>query len=78
MVTLAVADCPVPLKQFNVYVVVTDGVTVIEPDVDSFPDQPFDAVQYVALVEFQISVEELPWLTNVGFAVMVTVGCCCC
>lgn len=60
IVALVVLDWPVLLEQFKVYVVVLDGVTTIEPDVGSLPDQPPDAVQLVVLVEVQESVEELP------------------
>ena len=57
-----------------------EGNTTEEPDVDSLPENPVPviAVHDVALVEFQMIVVELPWLMNVGFAVIVTVGCCCC
>ena len=57
-----------------------EGNTTKEPDVDSLPENPAPviAVHDVALVEFQMIVVELPWLMKVGFAVIVTVGCCCC
>lgn len=38
------------------------------------PLQPFEAAQLVAFVELQLSVEELPLVTDVGLAVRVTVG----
>ena len=38
------------------------------------PDQLPEAVQEVALVELQVSVEALPEVTLVGLAVKVTVG----
>ena len=38
------------------------------------PLQPPDAVQLVASVELQVSVEAPPLTTEVGFAVSVTVG----
>ena len=62
MVTLAVADCPVLLKHVMEYVVVPDGETTADPEVDSLPENPDppEAVQLVAFVEFQISVVELP------------------
>jgi hypothetical protein len=40
----------------------------------SAPDQPPEAVQPVALVELQVSIEELPLVTLVGFALSVAVG----
>ena len=44
------------------YVVVPDGETTADPEVDSLPENPDppEAVQLVAFVEFQISVVELP------------------
>ena len=48
------------------------GVTATEPDVpDAVKPVP---VHEVALVELQVSVEELPCVTELGFAVSVTVG----
>ena len=44
------------------------------PDVALVPDQLPEAVQLVALVEDQVSVEELPLTTDAGFAVRDTVG----
>ena len=38
------------------------------------PDQAPEAVQVVALLEFQVSVEALPLTTELGLAVRVTVG----
>ena len=38
------------------------------------PDQPPDAVQEVAFVEDQVSVEDAPFAIDVGFAVSDTVG----
>lgn len=52
---------------------VNAGVTKV-PDVLRLPDQPLDAVQLVALVEDQVSVEVPPEPTCVGFAEMFTVG----
>ena len=45
-----------------------------EPLTAFVPDQAPEAVQLVALVELQVSVEALPLATLVGFAVSVTVG----
>ena len=44
------------------------------PEVALVPDQPPEAVQLVALVEDQVSVEAAPLTTDVGFAVNDTVG----
>ena len=44
------------------------------PEVALVPDQPPEAVQLVALVEDQVSVEAPPLTTDVGFAVNDTVG----
>ncbi len=45
-----------------------------DPLVAWVPDQPPEAVQEVALVELQVSVEVPPEATLVGLAVSVTVG----
>jgi len=45
-----------------------------EPLAPFAPDQPPDAVQEVALVEDQVSVELPPLFTVLGLAVKVTVG----
>ena len=44
------------------------------PEVPLLPDQAPEAVQEVALVEDQVSVEDAPLATEVGFAVSDTVG----
>ena len=44
------------------------------PEVVLAPDQPPEAVQEVAFVEDQVSVEDAPFATEVGFAVSDTVG----
>jgi len=44
------------------------------PLVGSLPDQPPEAVQLVAFVEDQLSVEAEPLLTVAGLALMFTVG----
>jgi hypothetical protein len=44
------------------------------PDVAFVPDQPFDAVHEVALVDDQVRVDAAPELIEVGFAVSETVG----
>ena len=43
------------------------------PEVALVPDQPPEAVQ-VAFVEDQVSVEDAPYATDVGFATSDTVG----
>lgn len=62
MVVLACVDWPVLLEQVIEYVCVDVGVTVIEPVVGSLPEKPAPviAVQLVAFVELQASVEEPP------------------
>jgi hypothetical protein len=57
-----------------VFVPAAVGVTVLDPLRLWLPDQDPLAVQDVALVELQVSVEEVPCMTDVGFALMVTVG----
>ena len=44
------------------------------PLVGSLPDQPPEAVQLLALVEDQLSMDDPPLLTVVGFALRLTVG----
>jgi hypothetical protein len=44
------------------------------PLVFSFPDQPPDAVQLLALLEDQLSVDDPPGFTVVGLALRPTVG----
>ena len=44
------------------------------PDVAFVPDQAPEAVQEVALVEDQVSIDDPPLVTAVGFAVIDTVG----
>jgi len=44
------------------------------PLVGSLPDQPPEAVQLVAFVEDQLSVEAAPLLTVPGLALRLTVG----
>ena len=46
----------------------------LEPLVATDPDQPPEAVQAVALLELQLSVEALPLATLLGLALSVTVG----
>ena len=44
------------------------------PFVTLLPDQPAEAVQLLAFVEVQLSVDEAPLLTPVGLALRLTVG----
>jgi hypothetical protein len=44
------------------------------PEVSLSPDQPPEAVQVVAFVEDQVSIENPPLVTDVGFAASDTVG----
>ena len=44
------------------------------PLVGSFPDQPADAVQLLALLDDQLSIADVPLLTVVGLALRLTVG----
>ena len=44
------------------------------PEVALAPDQAPEAVQEVAFVEDQVSVEDAPFAIDAGFAVSVTVG----
>ena len=44
------------------------------PEVALGPDQAPEAVQEVALVEDQVSVEDAPFAIDAGFAASVTVG----
>ena len=44
------------------------------PEVALAPDQSPEAVQEVALVEVQVSAEDAPFATAVGFAASETVG----
>jgi hypothetical protein len=64
----------VPLQvKVNFVVAVSAGV-VCEPLVDSLPLQPFEAVQDVAFVVDQVSIEVAPLVTVVGLALKVTAG----
>ena len=53
---------------------VVSAPVLILPLVDSVPDQPPEAVQLVAFVEDQLSIEEPPAFTVAGFALRLTVG----
>jgi hypothetical protein len=73
-VTLWLALPPVPLH-VSVNVVAAARVPVAwVPETLFAPVQPPEAVQLVAFVEFQVSVDALPLATAVGLAVNVTVG----
>jgi len=79
-VTFWFAVPPVPVQE-SVYVpVAVRLVSVCVPDVALVPDHALDAVQEVALVLDQVSVDELPLVTDVGDAERVMVGkdvCAC-
>ena len=79
-IALCVAVPPAPV-QARVYVpVVVRLASVCVPDVALVPDHALDAVQEVALVLDQVSVDELPLVTDVGDAERVMVGkdvCAC-
>jgi len=76
--TVTVADCdaepPAPLQVSVKFVVVVRLEVLVEPLVGSVPAQPPEAVQDVAFVEDQLSVEVAPFLTVLGLAVKVTAG----
>ncbi len=75
--TLIVVDCeiepPGPV-QSRVYVEVVVGVVDSVLEVPLTPVHPPEAVQEVALVELQVSVEELPWVIDDGEADKDRVG----
>lgn len=76
--TETVVDCaalpPGPV-QVNVYVVLAVSAPVDrEPFTGSFPAQPPEAVQAVALVDDHDNVAALPLATVLGLALIVTVG----
>lgn len=71
---VAVADPPGPV-QVIVYVFPAVSAPVDSvPEVAFVPDQSTEAVQVVALVDVQVSVEAVPDGTVPGLAVIVTVG----
>ena len=70
--SLAVPPAPVQLSM-KVPTLVNAPVDWL-PEVALAPDQAPEAVQDVALVEDQVSVEEPPLVTDVGFALIDTVG----
>jgi hypothetical protein len=77
MVTVADATALVPPAPVHVneYEVVAVRVPVLWVPLAVFvPVQPPEAVQEVALVELQVSVEDPPLAIDVGFAVSVAVG----
>ena len=70
---LAVPPAPVQ-DRLNVVLLVRAPVDSLVPDVALVPDQPPEAVQDVAFVEDQLSSDDPPLGTDVGFAVIDTVG----
>jgi len=68
------AEPPAPVQvKVNFVVVVIPGV-LCEPLVGSAPLQPFEALQDVALVDVQVSIDVAPLCTVVGLAPKVTTG----
>jgi hypothetical protein len=76
--TVTVADCdaepPAPLQVSVKFAVVVRPEVLVEPLIGFVPAQPPEAVQDVAFVEDQLSVEVAPFLTVLGLAVKVTAG----
>ena len=77
-VTVTVMDCdaePPAAEQLSEYVDVVLSAPVLSvPDGDFVPDHAPEAVHELALVELQESVAALPDVTEVGLAVIVTLG----
>jgi hypothetical protein len=73
-VTAAVAVPPVPVHVSAYVPLVASSPVDWVPDSGLDPDQPSDAVQDVASLDDQISVELLPLATEVGLAEIETVG----
>lgn len=65
---------PAPVHASVYAVVAVRAAVPLEPLVASLPFQPPDAVQEVALVDDQVSVEVPPLETVLGLAVSVTAG----
>lgn len=76
--TVTVADCdaepPAPVQVRVYFVVAVRAGVVCVPAVASEPPQPPEAVQAVALVDDQVSVEVAPLWTVAGLAAKVTAG----
>lgn len=76
--TVAVAGFELPplaLEQVTEYVEVVDGLTDTDPDVALPVEKPPAETQDVALVEFQVSVDDWPSAIVEGVAVSDAVGC---
>lgn len=77
-VTVTVAEFealpPAPVQESAKVVVAVRAPVDVLPLADSWPDQPPEAVQEVALVAAQVSVEVLPLAIVLGLAAIVTVG----
>jgi hypothetical protein len=76
--TVTVVDCaavpPLPV-QVSAYVVLAVSAPVdCDPLVGMLPDHPPEAVHDVAFAADQASVELLPLITELGFALRLTVG----
>ena len=79
--TVAVStSVPTEFVHVIVYVVVTVGVIVCDPDSDFVSDHPIEAEQLVALEELQVRIDVSPVSISIGFATRSTVGgstCAC-
>jgi hypothetical protein len=76
--TVTVADCeaepPAPVQVSVYFVVAVSAAVDDEPLIAFDPLQPPEAVQAVALVVDQVSVDVAPFLTVLGLAAKVTAG----
>ena len=73
-ITDALAVPPEPVQARLNWVVLVSAAVDSLPEVALAPDQPPEAVQDVAFVEDQVSVDDPPLVTDVGFAARDTVG----
>ena len=69
-----IADPPAPVQVIVNILLEIKLFSVSDPERALVPDQSLLAVQKVALVETQVKVDEPPYETLVGEAVIVTVG----
>jgi len=65
---------PAPLQLSVKVLVMVSGPDVSLPEIALVPDHAAEARQEVALVEDQVSVEDPPLVSDVGFAASDTVG----
>ena len=73
-VTDWLAEPPEPVQAIVYVAVVVRLDNTCDPDIALAPLQPPEAVQVVALVELQVSVEEFPDITDAGLAAKVMTG----